>query len=572
MNRLALIFFLLTALLPEEDRLRSILFLTGASDIEQLEDSVVERFASIAARPVRLNAAPRRVLAELLTSYQIASLEDYRRRFGDVLSIDELALVDGFGRETAEALAPFVSFASTAVAGEPADTLRWRHSAVLRGGLSAGRTAWGAKYRLSVGDRWELAAAARKSYTEGPAGTAYLRWQGLSTDIVLGDFNARFGQGLALWSGFYLSSPGSLDAFARRPGGIVPAWSYAGTGTHRGAAARWQRGRVLVSGFVSAPGLKDCMESGKGSVTVDAGANLLLYGMKGQGSLTLYHQREGPSRLSVDGRHMLGRADLFGEAAVNLRNGTPAFLAGALVPLGESFRLAAQGRWLPTGYTGKKNGEYGLLLGAEYLDGQYVTLKGKEGFGSSVRRHAVTATAEAILLPVPAGERHRRYKGLFRWQSQLSPAWSLDCRVTERWQNYAPVNRTDIRLDAAWSDGRRTAKSRLNAVSGDGIGLLAYLEAGHSSDRLFGWIRGTLFRVDQWNDRVYCYERDAPGSFLVPAYYGRGYSCAFYGGWKGRWIGGRWKLYVRASWTDYPFQKEEKPGKAELKLQCAVDF
>ena len=571
MYRLAIIGFILAASLQGDDWLRHVLFLTGASDAEQLDEAVVERYESLMARPVRLNGASRRRLAELLTPYQIAALEDYRRRFGDVLSAEELALVDGFGAERAAALTPFVSFASASAAGSPADTVRCRHSAVLRGGLSAGRTAWGAKYRLSAGTRFEAAAAARKSFTEGPAGTAYLRWQGAYTDVILGDFNARFGQGTALWTGFYLSNPASLDAFARRPGGIAPSWSYAGTGTNRGLAAEWQRGRFVLSGFVSAPGLKDRWERGKGDVTTDACANVLLYGLKGQGSMTVYHRKDGPSRLSIDGRHMLGSADVFGEAALNLRNGAPAGVAGSLLPLGESFRLGAQIRSLPTAYTGKKNGEYALLVGLEYNDKQYVTLKGKQGFGSSVRRNAVFCSLEGTLLPVPGGQHGRQFRGLLRWQGRLSPAWALDFRLTERLRTREPPNRTDIRLDVQWSDGLWTAKGRANVVFGEGTGWLAYLEGGRATEKTSCWLRGTLFRVDRWEDRVYCYERDAPGSFLVPAYYGRGWAASFYGGWKFRRLGGRWKLYARASVLSYPFQKE-KPGKAELRLQGMLDF
>ena len=564
--------FLLAALVPDEGVLRAVLFLTGAADAEQLDETTLERFEAIAARPIRLNGASRRALAEILTPYQIAALDDYRHRYGDVLSVTELAQVDGFGKEMAEALSPFVSFASSRAAGLPADSLRLAHSAVLRGGLSAGRTAWGGKYRLSADDRCELAFAARKSFTESPAGTAYLHTQWHEWDFVLGDFNARFGQGIALWSGFYLSQAGDLSAFCRRPGGIVPTWSYAGAGSHRGLAASWQRGRLQLSGFASAPGLKERWEKRKGRVTADFAANAQLYGLKGQGSLTCYHCVEGPSRLSIDFRHMLGPADLFGEAGLNLRNGTPAAVAGTLCPLGESFRLGGRVSALPSAFTGRKNGEYALLLGMEYLDGQYVALKGKEGFGSSVRKNALFFSVEGSLLPVPGVERRRQFRGLLRWQRQLSPALGLDFRLSQRNRNYDMPNRTDIRLDAAWSDALWTAKGRLNAVLGRGFASLAYLEAGRTGQQAFFWLRGTLFRIDDWDDRIYCYERDAPGAFSIPAYYGRGLALSLYGGWKIRWLGGKWKLYARASALAYPLMKGKKPGKAELKLQVAADF
>ena len=79
--------------------------------------------------------------------------------------------------------------------------------------------------------------------------------------------------------------------------------------------------------------------------------------------------------------------------------------------------------------------------------------------------------------------------------------------------------------------------------------------------------------VDDWDDRIYAYERDAPGSFSVPAYYGRGYWLALTAGWK---ISRGFRLYFRGAYQDYPWlrpsETEKKPAKAEIRLQLAVDL
>ena len=40
---------------------------------------------------------------------------------------------------------------------------------------------------------------------------------------------------------------------------------------------------------------------------------------------------------------------------------------------------------------------------------------------------------------------------------------------------------------------------------------------------LSAFLRFSLFRADDWEARIYCHERDVPGSFSVPAFYGRGW-------------------------------------------------
>ena len=81
------------------------------------------------------------------------------------------------------------------------------------------------------------------------------------------------------------------------------------------------------------------------------------------------------------------------------------------------------------------------------------------------------------------------------------------------------------------------------------------------------WLRFTAFDTPSWQARIYAYERDAPGNFTVPTYYGTGFSAMAYAGWKKRFRKTSLKLYLRGS---YRWQKE-KPGQAGLKLQLMAD-
>ena len=75
--------------------------------------------------------------------------------------------------------------------------------------------------------------------------------------------------------------------------------------------------------------------------------------------------------------------------------------------------------------------------------------------------------------------------------------------------------------------------------------------------------------MDNWDDRIYAYERDVPGAYNSPAFYGRGMWSSFIASWKpAEWC----KLYLRAGVTIYPFMEEKKPGKAELRFQSVFDF
>ena len=82
-------------------RCRLLLRITGASSEEDLDEQEVERYMRFLSHPLEINSASRsRLLSSgLLTRYQVASLEEYRSVYGDVLSFSELSLVDGFGEE-----------------------------------------------------------------------------------------------------------------------------------------------------------------------------------------------------------------------------------------------------------------------------------------------------------------------------------------------------------------------------------------------------------------------------------------------------------------------------------------
>lgn len=129
----------------------------------------------------------------------------------------------------------------------------------------------------------------------------------------------------------------------------------------------------------------------------------------------------------------------------------------------------------------------------------------------------------------------------------------------------SPLLRTDLRAESGYERGGWSLKGRFDAVFGRGFAWLWYLEAGREG-AFSAFLRGGIFKADNWDDRIYVYERDAPGGFNVPAYYGRGWNVSFFGGRKT----GRMALYLRASYVCYPLGGKESPF--EIRLQYSLSF
>ena len=187
---------------------QSILLFSGASSLEELDADELERYLRFLEHPLQLNNASRsRLLSSgLLSAYRVASLMDYRRRCGDVLSFTELAAVDGFGENFTAALRPFVSLESVNIPGRGSpDGHSMEHSFVLRTSYrrsSADDWALSGRYSISLDSRYEAGLALKEAYGSKAfppeSSSFYLSYEGSShlSTLVLGAFNCRFGQGL----------------------------------------------------------------------------------------------------------------------------------------------------------------------------------------------------------------------------------------------------------------------------------------------------------------------------------------------------------------------------------------
>lgn len=514
----------------DEALLRAAIFLSGASDAEQLDESILEQLSLCRSSPLKLNRlnAARLASTGILTTYQAASIVDYRSCSGDILSWEELALLDGFSEETVEVLKPFLSLESRNPPGAVADSVyRVKQELLLR----VTEKNAGAKYRLGSQD-FSLALARRYS-AGGGSGSGHIKAAFGAHEFVLGAYNLRFGQGVSHWSAFRLSGLSTLNAFLQHGSALSPVQSFAPSGAHQGLA--WQYSTLHFQGLVSAslPGFAAV----RGMYRFRSGE---------VGASALWDS--GRPVFSLEGRLGLPRAEMCWEASL-----TPWTAAGnlsAILKPGERFRLAFQGRVLPSRFTGKKNGEYALASGAEYRFS---------------RTNFLSFTADAALLPVPLSEpRRRQFRSYALWQCAPGEENTLKLRFDTKIPSWSPP-RLEFRADFL-RDGPAPLALRADAVRCDGWGFLSYAEFGRRDPSFSAYFRITAFSTDGWNSRIWSYERDVPGSFSVPAYNGHGFAFTLYGSVKYTIRKWTFKACVRSGVQI----KKEKPAQASLHFQTVL--
>ncbi len=558
----------------------------GADAAEEVDPYEVERLQEFMEHPLKINISSISALEEsgLFSHYQAASLKDYRSRHGDVLSFVELAAVDGFGQDFVSKLKPFISLVSSRLPGQPSAT-SCSNDISVRSGIRIGSDpTYGLKYRMTAGERLSAGISVSRTSSAGDmkpdaySGHLTYNMKRFSGKILAGDFNARFGQGLALWNGLSLSGLNTSSSFMRKPSGISASSSFTGGYALRGIASDISVGRARISAMAAAAPEED-------GLTLMPAANLSWFFRSGHLSFTHYadfllsRNKTGipDMKTSADCAFCIDGTDVFAETVYDWVTSKAAALAGLAAPVGENVRIASMLRYYPSEFTPSRSAaarsttkcsnEYAASAAADISAGRWIAVNGAGGFGSSVRRVKGTVSADCAYSPEPKSDDSRKsmqIKLQTEWEIMLSGAFKAKVRLAERIRTWDEPFRTDIRTDLSYMSEHVLANLRLNALKSSGLGLLGYAEGGYRTGKLTVYLRQGIFRIDDWADRIYAYERDAPGSFNVPAYYGRGFWTALSLNWK---FAGWGRMYIRAAATSYPFMAEKKPGRAELKFQ-----
>ena len=544
---------------------KEILALTGAGTIEELDEDEYDRLCALLASPIPVNdaSAARLQSCGLFTRFQAVSLTDYRSRSGDILSISELALVDGFSRESAEALAPFLSLRPTGKAGMP-DRTRTHADLVLRGEWKNGGAGYAVKGRIEREDRFSLSATARSTASEklGAPDTwsfnATRHFRRRDGKLMIGDFNARFGQGLALWNGFSLGSLTTAESFARHPTGLSPAWSLSPDGPLRGLAGDLGFRHVTVSVLTAFPGLRPWMDGHPQTGLTAVGAvNVHWTGRSAEVSATAVGAaplrpgvRTLPARVAADFRWTPGKLGWFGEAAADLGTGALAGVGGLIWTPAYQKKASLVVRHYPASFRPDLTG--GVRAGTR--------CSGESGLAAGVNLPWLRCTADYAHFPLKG---YGQFKILALAPLRFGKDYCLTPRVQLRWREGSL--RQEYRLEAVRESSPWMLKLRADAVRCAGTAWHAYAEAGRKTERFSVHARASVFKVDDWEDRIYVYERDVPGSFNVPARYGRGFSGSLVAGLKWK----RHRLNLRISGVRYV---SDKPARSEVKLQYALDL
>ena len=529
-----IILCLVLALLPldwnSNEFRNAVLHLSGAASVEELTESELERYQSLAEHPMDLNAASRSQLLAtgFFTPFQVESILDYIRSNGDILSTAELAAVPGIGLQMAKDLEFFFVMNSSGLLGASKKGSLYA-DAQMRQSVRSGKWTSAMKASSTLDSRY----SARLAVKNETLTSASLSYSGRTlSGLIVGSFSARFGQGLLMWSGFSLSGLSTVSSFSRNASGLAPCSTLSPESCFNGVAAAVDMGRSTISLAADFQGVQML--------------NLNHLWKRTSASLTAVHSPEG-YRASADLRTTLGKCTLLGEGALDLVGGGTAGLLGAVWNIAYGKKSALLLRAYSPSYSSPWAG---AARSSTKVSNEYAASAG-------VQLPWISATADAAWHP-SGGD--WQYKGIVNLQHSWG-ALTPSLKISTRYRPQAEKEnlRTDIRFDLDGSWGELQAHLRVNALRCVSWGWLGYAEAGWKGDASL-WLRATVFDIGSWADRIYVYERDVPGSFNVPAYYGKGYSLALFAAWK--------ELRLRLATTRYP--GGSKSPSWELKLMIGM--
>jgi hypothetical protein len=631
-------------------------------------EQLIEYYTQLAENPLNINSVTAEDLAQLiiLTDFQIFSITEYIKEYGAMMSVHELLFVPGFDEETVSRISPFVtaavverqsfkpSFKDMLTKGNNTLLMRSARTLETRKGYTSDDSglqryqgspfSFLTRYKYKYSNKLQIGLTADKDAGEeffrgsNRQGFDFYSFYLMLNDrrymkkLIVGDFRANFGQGLALWNNFAFNKSADVHSIKKRNNGFS-AYSSADEVTYmRGIASTMQFGSWEFSPFVSYRKIDATIE-GDGYTSLSANGmhrtpneisrkNTLsetvaginagygktfwrvgttaLYGRYGADdyrdirpyNLFTLHESSN-ANLAVDYRVIVRNISFFGEAAIS-SNGGKALLAGITADVNHWLQFSSLYRNYQIYYQAVYSNAFGENSSTANEQGLYL--------GISIlphRKWKISAFFDSYSFPwLRYGVNSPSSGWDYLVQANYTPNKDFDVRIKiqhDKALKNLPdgtisstqnVERTRALLQATYSLSSELSMSSRVAfcffnpeMQTDEQGFLMSQDIKYKLQTipLSFVLRYAIFDTDGWNSRLYVYESDILYAFSVPAYSDKGSRYYLNIGYK---ILDKIQFWFRISQTYY-FEKDEISSglsaiagnkQTDVKLQMQIKF
>jgi len=607
-------------------------FVMGAQDISQIPEDDLERLRNYLDKPLKINLVGRSSLisSSLFSAYQVSTIIDYRNRCGPILSATELSVIDGFNPQTAKYISTFLDFVATKgqltsmgsakgnsdrmpVEGEVSGGYQFKIADGVpsgryyaKGSLTLGSftasiaarqsamapliTIAKASSKASITTASVTKASATKSSATKASTLPDLGWSVSYTSrteacrIILGRFNARFAQGLVQWSGLRMENFSTPQALMLHPSGISPYTSYSISNSLYGLAGAFTFGRFATNLYAGFDGPSSAKSPVSQSVAFGrlscVGSNASYLHRHGSISANAnYSVTQKQLKTSADFQQMIGPvvawAELcFGTTIASSSTTSSSSSSTSSSATSSSSTSSSATSSTPASFSSVFGTRFPLLRCDIALSGLYSPEKHSLTLSANRlgpgRKTSITLAGMMVYNTKKAASSPGTAKLKIRAALVSTPleGWKFSTLLSAR----LPSPRYELRQDITRELRHWLFTLRADAVKGLQWAGLTYLEGGYKREKCAAYCQCGLFFVDKWDDRIYVYRRDAPGSMSIPAMYGRGWYAACYSSLKIRRFA---KLYLRVDYTAYPFARQgdthTRPS-LNARFQFVLDF
>ena len=533
-------------------------------DFALFGEDMLSHLQRLRRHPLNLNSASRGEMEELmmLTPFQIESILSRIASSGPILSFSELELLYGFDGKTVERIRPYVTLGEAVRRPEKfrkdeKTDIYSRYQRV----FSPASEQHLVRLRSSYLDRVEMSVVWKGNST-GTASSNYatggISYSGLKVGkiklekLVVGDFYARMGQGLAAWNGFSFSGAGEATGFVKN---AEPVSLYTSSDTSkllRGGAISISVGKLRVSAGYSFKG----MESVYG---------LTYTGRRSRYGLSYYRKEKVGSVVAADFLAGLPGTVVFAEGAWNPETSSFAAVGGASLELekvtfhfllrgyGKDFSSPAGGAYSSLSKLGNQQGASLRMTGIVYGKTSYAI--GADYSAYPAPRYHVKDPSSTFKAYVKLSWDDSSFDSPVRNEFWIKGYSKTDTRYSTPLEKDRILSlKTGGKL-LLWSGLSLVLRGEYNSLGGRAFSSSLKLEK-----RIIGGTVGTaLFHVRDWAARIYFPEAELPYSFSSHLLYGQGMDfCCLVSIRPSRWL----SLYLK-----YQYRRGISTAKGAVRLE-----